>query len=323
MEINYKFLAVTDFWGKEVYFPFYHGVRPKPPGKFRFVDLPGFHTGNHFPESQMFKVGDPEDGNPMYVAFREESQLKKFISTVKTHAHLSSGDWELVGAIHFLIRMIPRCSSSEELEKERKYRSHMCNTEYDRWINPVAKAEASYKVHKLGVSSQSTTVLPQDYPSLGSAFVAARVENRLNRENPNFTPVSRNILEITKKDGQTLFFPVLRGYHMAYNTIYPWKVPPGIAMDTFQEALDFMDLVSPNVYSVADNRGCVDISITLKATEILNRVSRELFYLKNRSESFSATEESRKKILQEVQTIYPKGKIFYRSSVAPYEFQSL
>lgn len=259
----------------------------------------------------------------MFIAFREESQLKKFISTVKTHAHFSPGDWELVGAIHSLIRMLPRCSSSEELEKERKYRLHMCNTEYDRWINPVAKTEASYKVHKLGVSSLSTAVLPQDYPSLGSAFVAARVQSRIKKENPFFTPVSRNILEISRKGGQTLFFPALRGYHIAYNTIYPWKVPPGIAMDTFQAALDFMDLVSPNVYSVVDNRGCVDISITLKAREILDRVSRKLFHLKNGSEGFSATEESRKKILQEVHTIYPKGEIFYISRVTPYEFHSL
>jgi hypothetical protein len=319
MRVHYEFLTFTDFWGEEVYFPFYYQDLP-----IRKVDMqPGFNTGNHFPTSQMFKVGGPEDRNPMYVAFREESQLRKFISTVKAHTHLSPGDWGLVGAIQFLIRLLPQCSSSDELELQRKmWHSQMC-TEYDRWVNPVTKTGASCKVHKLEDSSLSTTVLPQDYPSLGSAFVAARVQTRINKENPFFTPVSRNILEITKKDGQTLFFPILRGYHMAYNTIYPWKVPPGVAMDTFQEVLDFMDLVSPNVYSVVDNRGCVDISITLKATEILNRVSRELFYLKNRAKYFGATEDTRKKILQEVQKIYPNGEIFHQSTTTPYEFHSL
>ena len=290
LEVLYKSLTVTDFWGKEVYFPFYHENRPSRP---QDIGL-GFNTGNHFPKSQMFKVGHPgNNGYSMYVAFREKkNQLEKFIFTVKAHNHLSPCDWELVGAIQSLMRLLPRCSSSEEIELQNKRRC----TEYDRWVNPVTKSGASYKVHRLG-----------------PAIAALRAQARAKKENPLFTSMDREILEITRRDGQTLFIPMLRNYHMAYNTIYP-GVPPGVAMNTFQAALDFLDLVTPNVYMEVDYHGRVDRNVVGKATKILDWVSRELFHLKNRSEYFGASE---------VQKIYPKGEIFHQSTTTPYEFHPL
>jgi hypothetical protein len=129
-----------------------------------------------------------------------------------------------------------------------------------------------------------------------------RSESKARKQNPFFTSVNRKILEITKKDGQTLFFPILRNYFM------------GVAMNTFQDALDFLDLVSPNVYPDSDVR------TVGKAKKILEDVTRRLFQLKNSLNALSANEETSKWVVQEVQKVYPKGKVFHGSRTTAYEF---
>jgi len=264
IETLFKYLTITDFWGGEVYFPFYHQGPCPPPGtrwqNFDPVDL-GFFTENYSPKAQMFKVGKPDMGyyEPnMYVAFREKSLLEKFISEVKTNFHPCRDDFELVDAILSFIRKFPECCSSEAFELQKEILRKRGNSEFSRfdfydrshiYINIVSKSEASYKVYNLGDSSRCVTTLSPTSP-----FMIQRAESKAWKQNPHFMPVTRKILEITKKDGQTLFFPILRNYCMAYNTLYPYQ-PLGVAMDTFQGALDFLDLVSPNVYPEYDSRG--------------------------------------------------------------------
>jgi len=314
IETLFKYLKVTDFWGEEVYFPFYHHG-PRPPSgtrwqKFDPVDL-GFFTENYSPKAQRFKVGEPELGyyEPnMYVAFREKVLLEKFISEVKTNFHPCRDDFELVDAILFLIKRLPQCCSSEALELEKEFLQKRQNTENDRYFSKVCKSEASYKVHNLGDSTRCVTTLAPASP-----FMIERAKSKTRKQNPHFMPVTRKILEITKKDGKTLFFPILRNYCMAYNTLYPYQ-PLGVAMDTFQGALDFLDLVSPNVYPDSDVR------TVGKAKKILEDVTRRLFHLKNSLNALTANEETSKWVVQEVQKVYPKGEVFHGSRTTTYEF---
>jgi hypothetical protein len=327
IETLFKYLKVTDFWGEEVYFPFYHHGPCPPPGtrwqNFDPIDL-GFGTGNHFPHTQMFVVGKPgwSHAQNMYVAFRETVLLEKFISEVKTNFHPYRDDFELVDAILFLIRRLPECCSSEALESLRESLRKMQNTENDRYFSKVCKSEASYKVHNLGDSSRCVTTLAPDPLILSfgfsptSPFMIQRAESKARKQNPDFMPVNRKILEITKKDGQTLFLPILRNYCMAYNTLYPYQ-PLGVAMDTYQGALDFLDLVSPNVYPDSDVRAVG------KAKKILEDVTRRLFHLKNSLNAPTANEDTRKWVVQEVQKVYPKGEVFHGSRTTTYEFGSI
>jgi hypothetical protein len=332
IETLFKYLKVTDFWGEEVYFPFYHQGPYPPPGararwqKFDPIDL-GFGTGNHFPHTQMFIVGKPDMGHAqnMYVAFREKVLLEKFISEVKTNFHPCRDDFELVDAILSFIRKFPECCSSEALESLRESLRKMQNTGNDRYFSKVCKSEASYKVHNLGDSSHCVTTLAPDPLLLSFGFsptsssMIQRAESKAWKQNPDFMPVNRKILEITKKDGQTLFFPILRNYCMAYNTLYPYQ-PLGVAMDTFQGALDFLDLVSPNVYPECNSRYLTDVRLVGKAKKILEDVARRLFHLKNSLNAITANEETRKWVVQEVQKVYPKGKVFHGSRTTTYEF---
>jgi hypothetical protein len=345
IETLFKYLKVTDFWGEEVYFPFYHHGPCPPPGararwqKFDPVDL-GFFTDNHSPKAQMFKVGKPElgyYGPNMHVAFREKVLLEKFISEVKTNFHPCRDDFELVDAILSFIRMFPECCSSEAFELQKEILRKRRNSEFSRfdfydrshiYINIVSKSEASYKVHNLGDSSRCVTTLAPDPLLLSfgfsptSSFMIQRAESKAWKQNPNFIPVNRKILEITKKDEQTLFFPILRNYCMAYNTLYPYQ-PLGVAMDTFQGALDFLDLVSPNVYPECDSRCRKDVRTVGKAKKILEDVSRRLFHLKNSLMDFTANEDTREWVAQEVQKVYPKGEVFHCSRTTTYEFGSI
>jgi hypothetical protein len=106
---------------------------------------------------------------------------------------------------------------------------------------------------------------------------------------------------------------------MAYSTLYPYQ-PLGVAMNTFQDALDFLDLVSPNVYPKFDSRGTTDVILVGKAKKILEDVTRRLFHLKNSLTDFKANEETRKWVVQEVQKVYPKGEVFHCSRTTTYEF---
>jgi hypothetical protein len=322
----FKYLKVTDWGGEEVYFPFYHRGPCPPPGtrcqNFDPIDL-GFFTENHSPKAQMFKVGKPELGyheQIMYVAFREKVLLEKFISGVKTNFHPCRDDFVLVDAILSFIIKFPECCSSEAFELQKEILRKRGNSEFSRfdfydrshiYINIVSKSEASYKVHNLGDSSRCVTTL-----SPTSSFMIQRAESKAWKQNPYFMPVNRKILEITKKDGQTLFFPILRNYCMAYNTLYPYQ-PPGVAMNTFQGALDFLDLVSPNVYPDSDVR------TVRKAEKILEDVTRRLFHLKNSLTDFTANEDTRKWVVQEAQKVYPKGEVFHGSRTTTYEFGSI
>jgi hypothetical protein len=333
IETFFKYLKVTDFWGEEVYFPFYHQGPCPPPGtrwqKFDPVDL-GFGTGNHFPHTQMFVVGKPgwSHAQNMYVAFREKVLLEKFISEVKTNFHPCRDDFELVDAILSFIRKFPECCSSEAFELQKEILRKRRNSEFSRfdfydrshiYINIVSKSEASYKVHNLGDSSRCVTTLAPDPLLLStclsptSLFMIQRAESKAWKQNPHFMPVNRKILEITKKDGQTLFFPILRNYCIAYNTLYPYQ-PPGVAMNTYQGALDFLDLVSPNVYPDSDVRAVG------KAKKILEDVTRRLFHLKNSLNALTANEDTGKWVVQEVQKVYPKGEVFHGSRTTTYEF---
>jgi hypothetical protein len=329
IETLFKYLKVTDFWGEEVYFPLYHQGPYPPPGtrwqNFNLIDL-GFHTGNHFPHTQMFVVGKP-DGHEqnMYVAFREKVLLEKFISGVKTNFHPCRDDFELVDAILSFIRMFPECCSSEAFELQKEILRKRKNSEFSRfdfydrshiYINIVSKSEASYKVHNLGDSSRCVTTLSPTSP-----FMIQRAESKARKQNPHFMSVNRKILEITKKDGQTLFFPTLRDYFTGYNTLYPYQT--GVAMNTFQGALDFLDLVSPSVYPELDSRCRKDVRTVGKAKKILEDVTRRLFHLKNSLTDFKANEETSKWVAQEVQKVYPKGEIFYGSRTTTYEFGSI
>jgi hypothetical protein len=327
IETLFKYLKVTDWWGEEVYFPFYHRGPCPPPGtrwqNFDPVDL-GFGTGNHFPHTQMFVVGKPgwSHAQNMYVAFREKVLLEKFISGVKTNFHPCRYDFELVDAILFLIRRLPECCSSEALELQREFWRKRQNTEHDRYFSKVLKFEASYKVHDMGDSSRCVTTLAPDPLLLSfgfsptSPFMIQRAESKAWKQNPHFMPVNRKILEITKKDGQTLFFPILRNYCIAYNMLYPYQ-PPGVAMDTFQGAMDFLDLVSPNVYPDSDVR------TVGKAKKILEDITRRLFHLENSLNALTANEETRKWVAQEAQKVYPKGEVFHGSRTTTYEFGSI
>ena len=94
-------------------------------------------------------------------------------------------------------------------------------------------------------------------------------------------------------------------------------------MNTFQDALDFLDLVSPNVYPEFDSRYLADVGLVGKAKKILEDVTRRLFHLKNSLTDFTANEETRKWVVQEAQKIYPKGEIFHGSRTTTYEFGSI